>query len=730
MSGLEWTTPKIEEVPMDGRYRALYRVALEEEPCAPWEKDASDVAEVVLALVEEGDGCAVCIELEALIQTRRARGAAAVPDHRLEEAREVRIEDEAARRGIKLRGGNERSGPCPACGGTDRFSINVKKQLWNCRGCQRGGDVIALVRHLDGVGFEDAIETLSGRPAKRLEAKPARTKRNVVARFDYHDARGAVAYQVERVEYQNPDGSYVSGKDGKRKKDFYQRRPDPDRPGEWFYNLRDTRRVLYRLPELIEALAYGRTVVLVEGEAKADLLWSWNIPATCSPMGAKNWRGDLYAAALRGADIVVLPDNDPDGLVYLDAVAVSLTEVGASVRVLALPGLAPKGDIIDWERAGGTVEQLHALIEHEARPWVPGEPPRKRVDVNSEAFARNGAQHREHKPPSRVIGAGTFMRSYVPISYTLNGVIPSGYLYGITAKQGSGKTALMIAAALAVAFGREDILGCAVESGRVAYVTIENPVDFKMKLAVNCFVHNISYDEVETRIAIIDGRDTPEQIFDGLRLDAEANGNFQLVCFDTFQAGFAAANAGAFNDNEAVLGYLIRLRPLTTLPGSPSGLVAFHPTKNAGETELIPYGGGSTLNEVDGNLTLWKDGTIKLHHNRLRGPEFEPRFFRIEQLSCPGIVDKGGRQILLPVLRPTTEKDVEERARVSRDTKLELLRAMLTEPKGTQRDWAMKINLSVSTVNEKLKILESEKLVKKTLDAWFLTPKGENLAKS
>jgi putative DNA primase/helicase len=307
------------------------------------------------AATEDGDGCVACVELEALLQTRRSLCAAAPQDPRVEEARAVRIEDEAARRGIKLHGGNERSGPCPVCGGTDRFSINVKKQLWNCRHCGKGGDVIALVRHLDA------------RPAQ-----PS-AKRIVVARFDYHDAHGAVVYQVERVEYQNPDGSYVPGKDGKRKKDFPQRRPDPARPGEWIYNLGDTRRVLYRLPELNEALAYGRTVVLVEGEAKADLLWRWNIPATCSPMGAKNWRGDLYAATLRGANILVLPDNDPDGRLYLDAAAVSLKEVGATVRVLELPGVGPKGDIIDWERGGGTVEQLHALIEHEVRPWVPSE---------------------------------------------------------------------------------------------------------------------------------------------------------------------------------------------------------------------------------------------------------------------------------------------------------------------------------------------------------------------
>jgi hypothetical protein len=76
-------------------------------------------------------------------------------------ARAVRIEDEIARRGIKLRGGVDRCGPCPRCGGTDRFSINTKKQVFNCRGFE-GGDVIALVQHIDGVSFLDAIAYLAG----------------------------------------------------------------------------------------------------------------------------------------------------------------------------------------------------------------------------------------------------------------------------------------------------------------------------------------------------------------------------------------------------------------------------------------------------------------------------------------------------------------------------------------------------------------------------------------
>jgi hypothetical protein len=82
--------------------------------------------------------------------------------HWIAQARAVRIEDEIARRGIKLNGpGPELYGPCPKCGGTDRFAINASKQVWNCRGCQRGGDVISIVQHLDGCTFDAAVATLS-----------------------------------------------------------------------------------------------------------------------------------------------------------------------------------------------------------------------------------------------------------------------------------------------------------------------------------------------------------------------------------------------------------------------------------------------------------------------------------------------------------------------------------------------------------------------------------------
>ena len=85
-----------------------------------------------------------------------------------------RIEDEIARRGTRLRGrGPERSGACLLCGGTDRFSINIRKQIWNCRGCAVGGDVVDLVQHFDGCDFKKALRTLGIEDWPPIAARPA-----------------------------------------------------------------------------------------------------------------------------------------------------------------------------------------------------------------------------------------------------------------------------------------------------------------------------------------------------------------------------------------------------------------------------------------------------------------------------------------------------------------------------------------------------------------------------
>jgi hypothetical protein len=92
-------------------------------------------------------------------------------------ARAVSIRSELQRRGIKLPkcAGAERSGPCPVCGGDDRFWVNTRRNIWGCRGCGKSAeDIIALVRHLDGVEFHAALATLTDRAAAAHTAAPVR----------------------------------------------------------------------------------------------------------------------------------------------------------------------------------------------------------------------------------------------------------------------------------------------------------------------------------------------------------------------------------------------------------------------------------------------------------------------------------------------------------------------------------------------------------------------------
>jgi hypothetical protein len=94
----------------------------------------------------------------------------------LERARSFSIEAGLLGRSVAWKKGGrgvERRGPCPVCGGDDRFSIHTAKGLWNCRGCGRGGKgAISLARHVAGIGFFEAVELLTGeRPQSTVEPR-------------------------------------------------------------------------------------------------------------------------------------------------------------------------------------------------------------------------------------------------------------------------------------------------------------------------------------------------------------------------------------------------------------------------------------------------------------------------------------------------------------------------------------------------------------------------------
>lgn len=192
-------------------------------------------------------------------------------------------------------------------------------------------------------------------PATEADRGPAPARRRIVAAYDYRDETGQVLYQVIRYD---PKG-------------FAQRRPAGG--GRWEWSLLGVRRVVYRLPELLAA-PLSTPVYITEGEKDAEALGALGLVATTNAGGAGKWLA-AYAEAFRGRPVVILPDNDQAGREHAQAVARALKAVVASLVIVELPGLAPKGDVSDWLAAGGTGEALARLAaRHETNGHAPARP--------------------------------------------------------------------------------------------------------------------------------------------------------------------------------------------------------------------------------------------------------------------------------------------------------------------------------------------------------------------
>jgi hypothetical protein len=325
-----------------------------------------------------------------------------------------------------------------------------------------------------------------------------------------------------------------------------------------------------------------------------------------------------------------------------------------------------------------------------------------------------------------------FVAEYVPLDYTVEPIVRAGSLYTVTATTGTGKTGLMVIMALAVETGRRDLLNLDVKKGRVAYLTAENPDDVRMRFMIACYLLNIDFTEIAERMVIIDRRERPEDIVFTLTALAEQE-PFAAVFVDTLAAFFDGKN---ISDPVQSGEFTRRWRPLTKIKGLPSVIVAAHPVKNAVSDNLIPYGAGAILNEVDGNLTLWKQaetGLVSLHwQGKIRGLDFEPMLFRFEITGSPDVLDTKKRQVQLPTLRPSSAEAAEEREKASASKDTALLKAMLSEPEGSIRTWADAAGVRRSAVQRilnRLALPKAGKLVSNTLGKWSVTKAGHKALK-
>lgn len=415
-----------------------------------------------------------------------------------------------SRPGVELRYGNKGS-----------ISIDLKKKTWFEHGTDKGGGTLDLVVHMgkaaDRKGAAEWMRDQGfdiGSPPERGSNRAASPdgdgpKMKPVAHWDYVDENGQVLFQVVRLE------SGLVGKDGKPEKTYRQRKRD--KQGGWEWSVKGSRNVPYRLPELLEDIRDKAKIFIVEGEKSADLLRENGVPATTNARGAGKWAAEL-TPYFRGAKVIVLRDNDPqattpdgklrfhpDGRPVLpgqdhgEAVATALLDVAEEVRILDLPGLPPKGDVVDWWNAGGDIERLYTLAA--------AAPRHGRLPYRSNYGAVVWGEPRPAVPP---------------YEYLIKGLVPRRELVLIYGASQSGKSFFTMDLSMSVAqginaFGRRSRQGlvvyCAAEAGvgfanlRMPGYALHNGIEADVRLPFVCLTRKFDLfgneEEVSKLIAEI-----------------------------------------------------------------------------------------------------------------------------------------------------------------------------------------------------------------------------------
>jgi hypothetical protein len=162
---------------------------------------------------------------------------------------------------------------------------------------------------------------------------------------------------VAVYRYEDESGQHLFDVCRTASKDFPARRPDPDTSTGWRWSLRNTRRVLYRLPELVAAVERGEPVYISEGEKDVEAIRRAGAAATCNPHGAGKWRAE-YSEHLRGADVRIVADRDEEGLAHARQVEAAIAGLAASVTVVTP---AEGKDAADHLAAGRALDELVEL---------------------------------------------------------------------------------------------------------------------------------------------------------------------------------------------------------------------------------------------------------------------------------------------------------------------------------------------------------------------------------
>ncbi len=248
-----------------------------------------------------------------------------------------------------------------------------------------------------------------------------------VAKYDYVDEEGRLLFQVLRTAA----------------KEFPQRAVDHSTKSGWRWKLGETRRVLYRLPNVTRAVREGRFVHVCEGEKDVHTVEALGLVATCNPGGAgpRKWREE-YSETLRGAAVIVFRDRDDAGRDHADRVRDALLAVDCDVTVMEA---AAGKDITDHVAAGLTLADLVAV-------WPPVAAP-MRLPVETDVLLAEPEPEYDWLVPE---------------------LLERGDRLIVTGPEGGGKSTLLRQIAIQLAAGLHPFNADRVPPMKVLFVDLEN----------------------------------------------------------------------------------------------------------------------------------------------------------------------------------------------------------------------------------------------------------------
>ena len=329
---------------------------------------------------------------------------------------------------LRSRGG-QLEGPCPNCGGDNRFWVKIPSGLLGCRGCNPETDKEAFKRIIAACkerGWENGKAPLSA-SKPRKPSRPTSSPPNHTAMNDSAAPGGDIAVNApeRRWQYANTKGQtfdVVRQGDGARKK-------------------------ISRDPAGIKGpyLPLGEPAdetVIVEGETCRDALIAAGLPAMTWCGGASAWRRTDWAA-LKGRHVILWPDNDSSGRAAMGGLGQHLHNQGCKVSMIN----SPAGTPVSWDAADATLTQIRELVE-DAGVWeAPAQSDEDDLDEDDldEAFRR--------KINWRQLTLDDLVNYPDPPPEILPGM-PCGEFGVLAAAPKSGKSFLAALMGLAVATGR------------------------------------------------------------------------------------------------------------------------------------------------------------------------------------------------------------------------------------------------------------------------------------